>query len=40
MSDPVTRAVEVPNDALCRDPEVIARLVNRRVDLQGVAGRH
>ena len=40
MSDPVTRAVEVPDDALSRDPEAITRLVNHRADLQGGAGRH
>lgn len=40
MSDPVTRAVEVPDDALSPDPKAITRLVNHRADLHGVAGRH
>lgn len=31
MSDPITKAVDVLNDALASDPEAITRLVNLRV---------
>ena len=32
ISDPVTRAIAVLNDALDRDPKAITQLVNLRVD--------
>ena len=40
MDDPITRAIEVLNDALARDPDAITRLVNMRVDCNEALSAH
>ena len=40
MSDPVTKALGVLNDALERDPEAITQLVNLRVPCRKTLGDH
>lgn len=40
MDDSVTRAVEVLNEALERDPEAITQLVNMRVDCNDELAAH
>ena len=40
MADPISRAVEVLNEALERDPEAMTRLVNLRVDFNSDLAGH
>jgi len=40
LSDPVTKAIDVLNDALSRDPEAMTRLVNLRVPCRKELGQH
>lgn len=40
MGDPVSKAVDVLNDALSRDPDALTRLVNLRVPCRKQLGDH
>ena len=40
MSDPITKALQVLNDALHEDPRAITDLVNLRVDCNAALTRH
>lgn len=40
MSDPITKAVEVLNEALERDPRAITDLINMRVDCNDALAAH
>ena len=40
MSDPVTKALAVLNDALRRDPDAVTKLFNLRVDCNEALGAH
>lgn len=40
MSDPITKAVEVLNEALERDPRAITELINMRVDCNDALAAH